>query len=159
MLRPATVEDVELLFGWVNDPATRGSSFSSAPVSWDDHVVWFHRLLADADRVLWVLEDGGRPVASIRFEGSGDGAVVSVQVAPEHRGRGHGRRIVAEASMLYASATGRVLGAGIKAGNAASLTVFESAGYQRGPDRADGSRWYVLDARPREDGGRPAAVS
>lgn len=141
-LRPAGPDDARLLFEWVNDPETRRQSFTTAPVAWEEHVAWFGRVLADPDRVLWLL-CADAPVASIRFDAEGGRAVVSVQVAPERRREGHGRRIVAEASALYTSVTGRVLDAHIKPDNLASIAVFEKAGYTRVED-TDDSLHYVL---------------
>ena len=134
MLRPATAADARLLFEWANDPTTRAQSFRTEPIAWESHVAWFERVLADPARVLWLLEDDGRPVASIRFEAvaetEGDAdAVVSVQVAPDARGRGYGRRVVAEATALYVSATARRVVAEIRPSNTASARVFEAAGY------------------------------
>ncbi|MBB2924152.1 GNAT family N-acetyltransferase [Cellulomonas cellasea] len=136
MLRPATAADARLLFTWANDPATRAQSFSTGPIAWESHVAWFERVLADPARVLWLLEDDGRPVASIRFEARGGAgepgdadAVVSVQAAPDARGRGYGRRVVAEATALYVSATARRVVAEIRPSNTASARVFEAAGY------------------------------
>src|SRR4051794_2784713 len=99
-LRPANADDVEVLFIWANDPVTRAQSFSSDPIPWEGHVAWFSRVLADPDRVIWLLEDRGVPVGSIRFDAEGERAVVSVQISPEHRKRGFGHRLVSEASRL-----------------------------------------------------------
>ncbi|WP_369130431.1 GNAT family N-acetyltransferase [Modestobacter roseus] len=145
MLRPATAADAELLFSWANDPETRARSFSGTAITWSDHLRWFTALLADTERALWLLESDGRAVASIRFEPFGDRARVSVQVAPGERGQGHGRRVVAEASALYVSASGRGLLAEVKPDNAASIAVFEAAGFHRAADQVDGARRYLLE--------------
>lgn len=128
MLRPATMDDAALLFAWANDPETRVQSFNSDPIPWDGHVAWLGRVLADPARVVWLLCDPV-PVASIRFDAEVGRAVVSVQVAPERRGNGYGARVVAEASALYVTATGRTIDAEIKPGNTASVRTFERAGY------------------------------
>lgn len=143
-LRPATADDARLLHEWANDPETRAQSFTTDPIPWDGHVAWFGRVLADPDRCLWLLENYGQSVGSIRFDAENGRALVSVQIAPQARGQGLGKRIVGEASALYRSATGRVLDAEIKPGNAASIRAFEAAGYQRQADREDGSRHYTL---------------
>ena len=47
--------DRELLFTWANDAETRRQSFSSDPITWDEHVAWFARTQADADSPHWIF--------------------------------------------------------------------------------------------------------
>ncbi len=132
-----------MLYAWANDPMTRHQSFSSEPIPWVDHLSWFHRVLADPQHTLWFLLEIV-PVASIRFDAAGARARVSVQVAPDARGRGLGLRVVQEATALYVSATARSLDAHVKQGNTASARIFERAGFRQASDLADGSLHFEL---------------
>lgn len=129
LLRPATTEDAQALYEWANDPDTRRQSFDSDPIPWGGHVTWLERVLADPAVTLWILCDP-EPVASIRFAADRDRATVSVQVAPEARGQGIGTALIAEATGLYTSSTGRTVDAWIKPDNGASVRAFEAAGYR-----------------------------
>ena len=44
-LRKATIEDMDLLFQWANDPVVRKNSFSTAEISYEEHTKWYHNLL------------------------------------------------------------------------------------------------------------------
>lgn len=129
MLRLVTIEDVALLFGWANDPTTRANSFNSAPLDWDAHVIWWREALESPRRLAWLLVVDDRPVASIRFEEFGDEAKISLQVAPDQRGKGYGHRAVVEATERYVSTTSRRVIAEIRPENRASIATFAKSGY------------------------------
>jgi RimJ/RimL family protein N-acetyltransferase len=83
-LRPATLDDAELLFQWRNDPTTIAMSFGSKGVTWGEHLGWLSRRLAD-QAPLYIFEDNQhRPVGTARI----DGDELSYTIAPEFRGRG-----------------------------------------------------------------------
>lgn len=46
-VRPATRDDVRVLYDWRNDEATRAHSRSSEALEWDSHVSWLDRTLSD----------------------------------------------------------------------------------------------------------------
>jgi UDP-2,4-diacetamido-2,4,6-trideoxy-beta-L-altropyranose hydrolase len=131
-LRAAGQDDRELLFRWVNDPAVRESSFSSAPVAWDEHVAWFERQQADPNVVIYVACDrDGTPVAQVRLRSSGDRADISVSVAADHRGRGYGAVVIRSATdrFLAERADVHIVDAWVKPTNAPSTRSFAAAGY------------------------------
>ena len=68
VLRPATVEDRELLFAWANDPGTRIGSFHSDPIPPEVHRRWFDESLAGGKRSLHMLEIGGVSAGLIRLD-------------------------------------------------------------------------------------------
>jgi ribosomal protein S18 acetylase RimI-like enzyme len=71
-----------------------------------------------------IAEAGGVPVGTVRADLGEEGWLLSWTVAPEHRGRGHGKTVVAMAAELLA---GPLL-AEIKTANAASVAIAEAAG-------------------------------
>ncbi len=131
-LRTAGQDDRELLFRWVNDPAVRESSFSSAPVSWDEHVAWFERQQVDPNVVIYVACDRDRtPVAQVRFRAQGDRADISVSVAADHRGHGYGAVVIRSATdrFLADRAAVHTVDAWLKPTNTPSARSFAAAGY------------------------------
>ncbi|MGW3012908.1 GNAT family N-acetyltransferase [Streptomyces sp. NPDC001219] len=86
------------------------------------------------DQALRVLTHGGADVGSIwvalRMPDQPGGYVVEVQVAPGHRGQGHGRTLmrVAERESLAAGRTS--LGLNVYAGNTPALGLYTSLGYR-----------------------------
>lgn len=143
--RPATERDARLLWDWVNDPVVRASAFRGDVILWEDHVRWLRAKLASEACRIYVAEDGGVPVAQVRFELDGKGgAEIDVSVAAEARGRGIGNTVVGAGCARVFGETGvhRVL-ARVKLENTASQRLFASAGFDyRGSSAV--CRRYVL---------------
>ncbi|MFE0187505.1 GNAT family N-acetyltransferase [Streptomyces sp. NPDC058989] len=89
---------------------------------------------ATADQALRILVHDGTEVGSVwlalRMPEQPGGYVVDVQVAPGHRGHGHGRTLmlVAERESLAAGRT--CLGLNVYAGNAPARGLYDSLGYR-----------------------------
>lgn len=123
-LRPAALEDADRLLEWRNDPDTRSASHRSAPVLRDEHLAWLATTLADPDRRLYIAEEDGVPVGSVRADLRGGCFELSWTMAPSARGRGVAKRVVA----LLASRIAEPIWAEVKAGNLASARIAEHAG-------------------------------
>ena len=48
-LRPVTMQDAELILEWVNDPLDRANSYSSEPITLDEHLAWLKRSLSNPE--------------------------------------------------------------------------------------------------------------
>ncbi|MBD5531472.1 MAG: UDP-2,4-diacetamido-2,4,6-trideoxy-beta-L-altropyranose hydrolase [Lachnospiraceae bacterium] len=133
--------DKELLFTWANDAETRRQSFSSDPITWDEHAAWFARTQADTDSPHWIFmvcdEEGDdeQPVGVLRLTRDRNGAAyrISQSIAPAWRGNGLGSLILTLAKRWAAALcpTCRELYGEVKAENIASVRCFEKAGYER----------------------------
>lgn len=123
-LRLATLRDADLLLEWRNDPATRAASHSNAAVASDEHLAWLRDALATAERKLYVAEENGAPVGTVRADLANGVWHLSWTVAPQARGRGVAKRMVA----LLASRISGPIRAEVKAGNVASARIAEHAG-------------------------------
>jgi len=130
-LRCAGHEDGRLVFDWRNDPITRAASHDVLPISWPVHELWWKASLGRADRVLLLGEDAwGRPVGLVRFDAREGRWIVSVQVAPERRGQGWGRELLAAGVARMADKRGAYrFTAEIKPDNTASQRIFEACGF------------------------------
>lgn len=131
-LRPARAEDADDLLRWRNDPDVRSQSFTIEAVTRGEHVAWLERVLADQTRRLFVCEVDGQPAGQARIDTVSQGAgEISVSLAPEVRGRGLGRQLIAIASRraVQELALERIV-ARVKTGNRASLSAFRAAGYR-----------------------------
>jgi RimJ/RimL family protein N-acetyltransferase len=148
-VRRARLADVELLLRWRNDPETRSNSFTSDEIGLDAHASWLSAKLAEPTCLLLVAELDGHPVGQVRLDRRADDwAEISITVAPEARGRGIGRQVIAAGSSEGADelAVQRIV-ARIKPDNAASAAAFRNAGYARWPqgddDLAQAYEWHV----------------
>ena len=51
-LRNVISSDKNLLFKWANDPEVRKWSFNKAPITLDEHQIWFEKKLYDSKTIL-----------------------------------------------------------------------------------------------------------
>jgi RimJ/RimL family protein N-acetyltransferase len=118
-IRPATMDDVRLLFEWRNDDLTRRMFKNKDAVRWDDHLDWLDRRLKMDRPNLFVFELDGKPVATFRIDDND----LSYTVAPEHRNRGIAKLMLTEVRSRF----GR-LRAQIYSDNVPSIKVARSVG-------------------------------
>ena len=104
-LRPARRGDAGSILDWRNDAETRKLSGDTGEVSVERHQAWFGQMLADPGCWFGVAEDGsGQPFGVVRFNLDPDDpstAEVSINLAPEYRGRGLGGQCLQSAIHQY----------------------------------------------------------
>jgi len=126
ILRPATLNDADLLLEWRNDSTTRANSFTSEIVSLEDHLNWFKKVLASEDRCIYIAEDGNIPIGTIRVDIiNSRQKELSWNVSPSHRKMGYGSKILEKFITEYPS----VYIARIKSENIPSIKMVESNGF------------------------------
>ncbi len=128
-MRRATSADARLLFDWVNAPdALSQKERTARPVEWREHCAWLDRRLADTEAMLFIVEEKGSPIGQVRLEPRDGSHVIDVYVIPSARERGIALAAV-KAALDRAPIRSAV--ARVKAGNKASLRLFESAGFTK----------------------------
>lgn len=140
IVRPAREADALDVLAWRNDPVTRAMARNQEAVDEASHLAWFAGALADPRRTCLIGELGGEKIGMVRFD-RGDETEVSINLNPAHRGRGLSQPLLAAALALE---PGEVW-AEIRPENAASLRLFERAGFQFRAMR-DGLRRYLRPA-------------
>ena len=130
-LQRASEKDGDLLFRWANEPEVRRVSFSSEPISKEDHMRWFSAKIRDPQVLLYIASDAaGAPAGQIRFDLEGSEATVSVSVAPDRRGAGLGRQLIRRGvEMVFRETSVLTIHAFIKPDNERSMASFEGAGF------------------------------
>ncbi|MDB5943189.1 MAG: GCN5-like N-acetyltransferase [Ramlibacter sp.] len=124
ILRAATMDDADALLAWRNDPATRALSHDKANVERHAHLEWLARSLANPHRRLLIAERDGVPVGTVRADFINGVHELSWTVAPQARGQGVAKEMVA---MLAAQIQGTIR-AQVLRGNDASVQVALHAG-------------------------------
>ena len=124
ILRPATMDDADALLAWRNDPATRALSHNKANVEPHVHMEWLARSLASPDRRLLIAERTGVPVGTVRADLSNGVYELSWTVAPQARGQGVAKEMVA----MAAAQIKETIRAQVLRGNEASVQVALNAG-------------------------------
>ena len=140
-LRPATIKDAALLLRWRNDKTTRMASHSTEPVQLDAHIEWLDAALADKERSLFVAEEDGVPVGTVRADLANGAHELSWTVSPEARGRGVGKRMV---KLLAGNIEGPIR-AEIRQGRLASIRVAEYSGMVLIKEDGDGVLHYLRE--------------
>jgi RimJ/RimL family protein N-acetyltransferase len=123
-LRPATIHDAGMLLEWRNDPETRNASRDTSVVQREDHEVWLRNIFKNSKRRLFVCEENGLPVGTVRADFSDGVYELSWTVAPNARGRGVANQMVG----LLACEISDPIRAEVKVGNIASARIAQHAG-------------------------------
>lgn len=126
ILRLATIDDSRRLFEWRNDLETRRNSRTQGPLDPIKHEEWLRASLTNPARKIYIAEENGVPVGTVRLDDTGDFVEVSWTVAPEARGRGLGKEIV----LLFRSTvvpTAKIQAA-VRKGNVASEKIAAALG-------------------------------
>ena len=129
-LRPAVLGDCLVLWRWRNDPETRQASVDEREIPVDTHTRWFEETLKRSDRKLFIVSADGVDAGMVRLDIQDRDAAVSVNIAPEWRGRGVGPRALGCLSREAFGPLGLLrMSAVVKRENAASRIAFERAGF------------------------------
>jgi len=94
ILRPLVQEDQEITYLWATNPEIRKFSFSKDKISFEQHVKWLESKRQDHNCYYYILIIGGQEAGSIRFDVSGDQALISYLLAPDFQGKGFGTKIL-----------------------------------------------------------------
>lgn len=126
-LRKATSEDMKMLFDWANDEDVRRNSFNSNKITWEEHKVWFERLMKDENQYQYILMVDNIPAGQIRLNCVDGKAEIGYSIAPKYRGRGLGTKIIELAKEETEANIKEInmLVAKVKPENAASEKCFE----------------------------------
>lgn len=122
------MDDAQRLLEWRNDPVTRHMSRNTEEVTLDTHLVWLERTLNTNGWHIYIADVDGLAVGTIRAQPHKRGIELSWTVAPEHRGQGVGRQMLA---LLLPRLDG-LLHAYVSISNTHSMRLAENAGFQRG---------------------------
>ena len=130
-LRKVEYSDLDLLFNWANDHVVRENSFNSAPIPYEEHIIWFKRMMEDSSILQFIMMNENNPVGQIRLNIEEDSAEISYSIAFEHRGKGYGQKILQLVQELIRKNRPDIkrLIAKVKPENIASNTLFEREKY------------------------------
>lgn len=131
-IRNATKADMDLLYKWANDPIVRKNSFSTELIPYENHVLWFNRIMADPFVLQFVLMEDNTPVGQIRLNIEGKEAEIGYSIASEFRGKGYGHKILQLVANEVITNHPEIekLVAKVKPDNIASNKLFKSEGFE-----------------------------
>ena len=127
-LRRADLSDRERVFEYNFSPEARAVSGSTSAVSYSDHVRWFSARIGDPASPIWIVEQFGEPVGTVRIDvRDGVNARMSIALAATARGHGVGRKAIEIACTKWCGA----VTAEIHESNARSRACFTACGFAK----------------------------
>jgi len=127
-LRRANLTDRERVFEYNFASDVRAVSGSPTAVAYADHVRWYGRRIIDPASPIWIVEQYGEPIGTVRIDAcNGVNARISIALAPGARGHGIGRRAIELACTKWCGA----VVANIHESNARSRTCFTACGFAK----------------------------
>lgn len=136
-VRGITVFDLVRLFRWANNQQTRYNSLTRTPVRISEHLRWYVRGLSRQRDIRFIIEGAvdsrrPKPMMFCRIIPDLQGQfLVSVNVAPEFRGKGYSASLLAGGIEHFQKKIGHdvTLNATIRQDNIASLALFTRLGF------------------------------
>lgn len=132
-LRPAIAADCLDIFVWRNHPVNRQYSHNSQEILYEEHQVWFQKILQAKDRFLLIGSDKQGSLGVLRFDSHNDRCMVSVYLVPNRQGEGLGPALLKEGlewlKLQYQKPV--VVYAEIYTENIASHIAFLRAGFKK----------------------------
>lgn len=118
------------------------ASRSTSAFSFDSHIRWLTAALENPDRHLFIAEESGVPVGTVRADRIGERFELSWTIAPKMRGRGLGVRMVRLALEHFRPALAEV-----RSSNLASVRIAEMLGMTL-VSEISGIRVYITPPSP-----------
>ncbi len=128
-MRQAADRDSGILLSWANDPETRLNSYYSEMITKDVHEKWYRKKLSDPGSRIWLAEDN-ESIGMVRIDKEEDGYTMSINLAPEQRGKGLAEKVLRMASLhFFSEFPDENIYAWIKKDNILSQKAFSAAGF------------------------------
>ena len=130
-MRPATLDDAQLLFEGRNAEAVRHWSLQSDVIDWTTHQNWLVASLSNARRLLLIAEADDGPVGVLRYDLRDSACEMSIYLFESRLGLGWGRALLARGEAFATAHWPQMdtLNATIMPANQSSQKVFREAGF------------------------------
>lgn len=131
-LAEAKENDLIFLFNLANDEEVRRQSFSTKPISLSEHTAWFHSVLHNPSRLLYVFFVKQSFVGQVRFDLDQHTAIVSISLHADFRGFGLAPDLLKLGLLRLKEERGEAVKevyAYVKEDNVASLKAFTKANF------------------------------
>jgi len=131
VIRNATMKDVELVYKLSNDPKVRRASINKEFIKFEDHKKWFERKIADKNSKFYLILKKNEFVGQVRFDITGDRALISISVTQDFRGKGYSGKVLKLScnKLFFDSNSVNYIEAFIIPSNISSIKIFEKSGF------------------------------
>ena len=131
-LRKATPADVDILYEWVNDTDVRESAFNSGHIAYEDHLLWFNKMIKDSGEAQYIFMSDDKPIGQIRLSINDTEAEIDYSISKFVRGYGYGKeiiRLLMQKTIEDFPTVKKLIGK-VKPSNVASYYCFEKNGFK-----------------------------
>ena len=151
-LRPVSMDDMSLIYGWQCEPGTRRFSRNPNVPELEEHKSWFEKRLPKVTQdPFYIVMSGNEACGFVRLDSGSaqDAWEVSIVIGQSGQSRGLGRTALGLLRLMHPE---RKIEAVVHSENKASQRLFESAGYRRmAADRFVSDGWQEIVERQRHD--------
>ena len=126
-LRLAKLRDAYLLYSWANDSAVRQNAISTEPIEWDEHLKWLKLKLQHPDSKIFIFLSDSIPIGQLRIDKADGVWKIDYSVAPRHRKKGYGKKIIIDLLMLFPNYSFEAF---VRPENKGSCLIFEKTGFE-----------------------------
>ena len=130
-IRNINQKDSKDLFEWRNNYESRKMSFGTKKITLEEHEKWFKESIKNPNKNFYIGEYNGIKIGVCRFEFDKKKNIseTSININPDERGKGYGKKLLTNAIKTYLKNKSCILIAKIKEDNIISLKLFNSAGF------------------------------
>jgi RimJ/RimL family protein N-acetyltransferase len=129
-LRPATADDIDLTYSWINDREVRKFAFNSDFVSKENHEKWFMNKLSDPNCLFLIATLENNSIGSFRIDIENDEGIISFLLDPKLHGRGLGKVLLNEGIKISRKKYPTLNFVGyVLVNNKASVNLFRKLGF------------------------------
>ena len=131
-IRKATIDDLNILFDWVNEKTTRLYSLQSKDILFSEHKEWFTNALTDYNCFIYIFCHGTLNIGQVRFNLQDSNYMIDYSLDKKFRGKGYGKTMLSMAmqeikKMNIANIVS--FKAIVKTDNEPSLKIFTQLGF------------------------------
>jgi len=134
-VRRAQLNDLQLLFHWINDPLVRQFSLNPEPIPLVTHTAWFQYKLSDKNCYIFIAEIRQEPIGMIRFDIHQGEAIISYLIDKNFRGKGLGTLMLSAGILKFKNLNLPVkhVSGLVQKENTASIKAFTKVGFSVNP--------------------------
>jgi RimJ/RimL family protein N-acetyltransferase len=130
-----TLDDLDLIFNWANNPEVRKNAFNMDQIKYEDHLLWFKKKLRSKSSYIYILEKTNIPIGQIRFdfEDNTNCIIISYSISEEHKKNGYGSKIIELGlhQLKKINMGSDKVFASVKINNIASIKCFEKNNFKK----------------------------
>ncbi len=91
-IRPAVINDLDLIYAWSNDKKVRKNSFKNTKIKYHIHKAWFKKNIKK--KSIFIFTKGKKLLGMIRFNNFNKGIRISYLISKENRGKNLGSKMI-----------------------------------------------------------------